>query len=314
MSVDLTYCYRLGFDTFAGIPQGGMEDVAVGVHAVFGVAMQSSADRRAGASAGPTAIREAAAEWVMPYRNQGDGAMVNLHTGEQTQLAHQSMVIDLGDVQGCELAGPGPLARVEELTAAIDARSGVPVLLGGDRVLQGALLRGLVRRDRRLAFVMLTNTLDACGDLFVPGTRLDACLRESVVVGLNGFQNERSWRRLREADVEQFPAEHIHESGLSQIQHAMRQLNQSGCAVCVLVDLEVVDSGFAAGTPGVDIGGLTPALFLALIDCLATIENLAGLAVVNCAPSLDARGHSEHLAAQALLKILGAVMFERAGG
>jgi len=314
MSVDLTYRYRLGFDTFAGIPQGSIEDVAVGVHAVFGVAMQSPAGRRAGASAGPTAIREAAAESVMPYRNQGDGAMVNLHTGAQTRLAHQPMVIDLGDVQGCELAGPGPLARVEELAAAIDARSGVPVLLGGDRVLQGAVLRGLVRRDRRLAFVMLTNTLDACGDLFVPETRFEACLRESVLVGLNGFQNERYWRRLREAGVQQFPAEHVHESGLRQIQHAVRQLNQSGCAVCVLVDLEVVDSGFAAGTPGVDIGGLTPALFLALIDCLATIENLAGLSVVNCAPTLDARGHSEHLAAQALLKILGAFMFERAEG
>ena len=314
MSVDLTYRYRLGFDTFAGIPQGSIEDVAVGVHAVFGVAMQSPAGRRAGASAGPTAIREAAAESVMPYRNQGDGAMVNLHTGTQTRLAHQPMVIDLGDVQGCELAGPGPLARVEKLAAAIDARSGVPVLLGGDHVLQGALLRGLVRRDRRLAFIMLTNTLDACGDLLIPGARLDECLRDSVVIGLNGFQNERSWHRLREAGGQQIPADHIHASGLNQVQLAVQRLNQSGCAVCVLIDLEVIDSGFAAGTPGVDIGGLTPALFLALIDCLATIENLAGLSVVNCAPTLDARGHSEHLAAQALLKILGAFMFERAEG
>jgi arginase family enzyme len=75
-------------------------------------------------------------------------------------------------------------------------------------------------------------------------------------------------------------------------------------AAFVVVDMSSVDMGHAAGASRDNVGGLEPAEFLAIVGRLASTVRLLGMAIVNLAPDRDPRGHSERLAARALLTLL----------
>jgi agmatinase len=79
---------------------------------------------------------------------------------------------------------------------------------------------------------------------------------------------------------------------------------------CLVLDMQVLDSGYASGTPQIDIGGMTPQQFMAASQRLRGLQALAGAAVFNCAPALDLRGHTEHLAAHGLVQAMASLLFE----
>ena len=82
--------------------------------------------------------------------------------------------------------------------------------------------------------------------------------------------------------------------------------NQILCAI----DAGVLDTGFAAGTPGLNVGGLTPLQLTEILSKANIASKLVGICVSNVAPLLDARGHSQYATAEALLAILGERLFE----
>ena len=269
MSANLTYRYRLGFDTFAEVPSGDFESIQPASHVVFGVPADSSSDRRSGTASGPTAIREATAEQISSYKRGGADALVNLHTGEVTMLKVKPRVIDLGDLHNARTPDTSTLAQVRAVASGIRNKSSVPVMLGGDSALLAPFVAGLASQERELVYVLLSNTLIAGLDSSIGGVDPYAALAGSLIMGTCGLQSASLWKTL------------------------------------------AADSGYASGTPGMDIGGLTPKVFNGIVELLSSIKNVAGVAVVNCAPTLDARGHTEHLAAQALLSIMRGVIFDR---
>lgn len=311
MSANLTYRYRLGFDTFAELPSGDFESIEPASHVVFGVPADSSSDRRSGTASGPTAIRDAAAEQISFYKRGGGDTLIDLHTNEVTKLKLRPRAIDLGDLHTARAPCVPNLAQVRTVVTSIRNKGSVPVMLGGDSALLAPFVAGLVCQERELVLVLLSNTLFADFDSSIGGVDTDAVLAGSLIMGTCGLQSANLWKTLVAAGTEIVSAETIHEQGIDRIAKSVHRLNELACDVCLLIDMEVLDSGYASGTPGIDIGGLTPKIFNGIVELLSSIENVTGVAVVNCAPTLDARGHTEHLAAQALLSIMRDVIFDK---
>jgi arginase family enzyme len=70
--------------------------------------------------------------------------------------------------------------------------------------------------------------------------------------------------------------------------------------VAVVLDLGVVDTGHAAGTPGLNVGGMSALDLLDTLRALAARARIVAMATIGLAPERDPRGHSELLAAEAL--------------
>ena len=71
----------------------------------------------------------------------------------------------------------------------------------------------------------------------------------------------------------------------------------------------VLDTGHAAGTSKVNVGGLTPEQLVELIGEIGRRE-LAGVVITNTASGLDHRGITEHAAAAGLLAAIRRYLFD----
>jgi len=131
-----------------------------------------------------------------------------------------------------------------------------------------------------------------------------------LILGANGIQPHENWKEIKKIHGKVISAEDIHEQGVEVALKAIQQFSLQYNQILCVIDAGVLDTGYAAGTPGLNVGGLTP---LQLIDILSKANlapKLAGICVSNVAPLLDTRGHSQYATAEALLAILGERLFE----
>ena len=77
------------------------------------------------------------------------------------------------------------------------------------------------------------------------------------------------------------------------------------------IDVSAVDTGHAAGTPTINIGGLDPEQILDILDQVSVHTRFAGCALTNVAPVFDKRGLSEYFAAEALSRVIAPVLWDR---
>ena len=130
-----------------------------------------------------------------------------------------------------------------------------------------------------------------------------------LAIGTNGIQPHKNWKEIKiHGNI--ISAEDIHDQGIDAASNEIQQFSLQNKQILCVVDAGVLDTGYAAGTPSLNVGGLSP---LQLIDILSKTnftEKLVGVCVSNVAPSLDARGHSQYASAEALLAILGERLFE----
>lgn len=105
-------------------------------------------------------------------------------------------------------------------------------------------------------------------------------------------------------------ADELYESPEQALATINAFLGQHQSLVCC-IDLECVDSGHAAGTPSINVGGPTPEQLIAVLAESDLAHALVGLAVTNVAPALDARGLSELTAAEAMLAVLDSRLFDK---
>ena len=77
-------------------------------------------------------------------------------------------------------------------------------------------------------------------------------------------------------------------------------------AAAVILDLDVIDTGHAAGACGLNVGGLSPAELFDAIDTIRTRFTPVAIALCNMAPARDPRGHTERIAAEALYRLVAA--------
>ena len=304
--------------TYAGFSERNLEEVTQGSIVVFGAPTDSTLPRRSGCSNGPKAIRQATMSALACYFNSPSKTVVSLDTGKTTRFKSEVIGIDLGDLADCTEVTTETLKQVEQLTAGVHDQGGLPVLLGGDgRILEG-LITGLQSSSSEFGLLVISNRLDIPRVNGLSSKALSSLLSVSpnsenyplLVLGANGIQPHENWKEIKKIHGNVISAEDIHEQGVELAVNAIQQFSLQNNQILCVIDAGVLDTGYAAGTPGLNVGGLTP---LQLIDILSKANlapKLVGTCVSNVAPLLDARGHSQYATAEALLAVLGERLFE----
>jgi hypothetical protein len=196
------------------------------------------------------------------------------------QPARASVGWDLGDAEG----------DCGTVCAAIRQRSGRPILVGGTI----AHAAELVRTARAKTVVQFSPRLDLPTDL-LDGRRL-------IAIGCHDLLPRSSVRRWREAGgiiVTATGDDPLTERLSRALEHA------SQAPSVLILDASVVDTGFAAGASGLNVGGLSPLEYLDAVQAALARFPIEGLAIINLAPERDPRGHSELLFAETVDAAVG---------
>ena len=304
--------------TYAGFSERNLEEVTQGSIVVFGAPTDSTLPRRSGCSNGPKAIRQATMNALTSYFNSPSKTVVSLDTGKTTRFKSEVIGIDLGDLADCTEVTTETLKQVEQLTAGVHDQGGLPVLLGGDgRILEG-LITGLQSSSSEFGLLVISNRLDIPRVNGLSSKALSSLLSVSpnsenyplLIVGANGIQPHENWKEIKKIHGNVISAEDIHEQGVEVALNAIQQFSLQNNQILCVIDAEVLDTGYAAGTPGLNVGGLTPLQLIEILSKANLAPKLVGTCVSNVAPLLDARGHSQYATAEALLAVLGERLFE----
>jgi arginase family enzyme len=265
---------------------------------------------RSGCSMGPAAIRKMAAEILKNYRDSPSGRVFDLETGKTCRLRDNRVGIDLGDMNGIYLLSEQNMETVRDAIAAIVEKRAVPVVLGGDARIAQPLLERIPDQGGVLLFtdkLTLPRLFDeAPTDIFSltpKGARL-------LIVGLNGYQDRVLMEKAAAADCTIITAEEIYSAGVESIGAQIRAFTEKLQKVVCIVNAEVLDTGFAAGTPMTNVGGMNPEQLMGITEKMDVGSKLSALCVAGVAPELDKRRHTEYLAAQAAIHILKEYLLE----
>lgn len=285
---------------FADAEFATLDDLKPDAIAVLGVPVDAPAPHRPGTAAGPLGLREASHAVLQPYLSSPSRTVTDIETGRKIRLRGDSAVLDIGDLAGCNPWSPTVSQAVTALVGEIVAHKAVPLLLGGDSRVAGALLDGLITQGQPPTCLVLSNKL-----VPAPGTS-----NANLYVGTNGLQPATHWNTCRDAGATVLSAEDIHANGIEAAIENITAYARGNQRLACCLDLEILDSGHAAGTPGINVGGLTPEQLTAILSGVPLTDKLAGIAVVNVAPTLDPRGLTEYAGAEALFALLGTRLFE----
>ena len=304
--------------TYAGFSETNIEEVSQGSIVVFGVPADSTLPRRSGCSNGPKALRRATMGALACYFNSPSKTVVSLDSGKATRFRSEVIGIDLGDLADCTEVTIDTLKQVEQVTAGVHEQGGLPVLLGGDgRILEG-LIAGLQSSTSEFGLLVISNRLDIPRVNGLASKALSSLMTVRpnpenyplLVIGANGIQPYENWKGIEGIQGNVISAEIIHEQGVEVAVNAIQQFSLQNKQILCVIDAGVLDTGYAAGTPGLNVGGLTPLQLTDILSKANVASQLVGIGVTNVAPLLDARGHSQYATAQALLAVLGERLFE----
>ena len=302
------------FATLFGFQFRNQSEITRGSIVAFGVPAQSAPPRRAGAELGPLAVRETSCDVLQSYLASPSRTAVDLSTGSTKRLRDFGGSLDLGDLECDGQVSTTDIARIAQVTGAIVSAGGLPVLLGGDhRVFEG-LVRGIQDGSTVPAIISFSDKIalpaaidDAPLSLATLATAAeDPC--SLLCIGVNGLQSAAAWGTSQSIEGRIITADELYEAREQALETIEGFIRRHRSLVCC-VDLEVVDAGHAAGTPSINVGGLKPEQLIDLLSALDLSDSLAGVAITNVAPKLDARGLTELAATEALLALLDSKIF-----
>jgi len=291
---------NLAATRFADADFGTLDDLTPAAIAIFGVPIDPPAPQRSGTAAGPLGLREASHAVLQPYLSSPSQTVTDIETGRKTRLRDDNAVLDIGDLLACNPWTSTASQTVAALVGEIVSQKAMPLLLGGDSRVVEALLDGMTVEGDSPACLILSNKL----------MRVPNASNAHLFVGTNGLQPATQWKTCRDAGGIVLSAEHIHVNGIEAAVDTIAAYIRQNQRFAVCLDLEILDSGHAAGSPGINVGGLTPQQLTAMLSGIDLADKLAGIAAVNVAPALDPRGLTELAAMEALLAILDTQLFE----
>ena len=274
--------------------------------AIYGIPWDSMAVGRSGASYGPRGIREIASTQFLSYNATWDFDLVDV-------LAP----VDCGDAQ----VVPGNPERSFEIAQAaisqIVAAGAVPVTLGGDHSVTIPAVRAVAEHVSDAGLVLIDAHLDTAID--VGGETLSNCCpitraieagfapERTVLIGISGWMNPRSeLAYCREHGITVIWLEDIWAQGVPAVlERALAIAGGTEGGIYLTVDVDSLDAAFAPGTSVPTPGGLTARELLELVRGLAR-SGLAGLDVVETAPSLEATSATAGIATRVVMDGLAA--------
>jgi agmatinase len=213
-----------------------------------------------------------------------------LDTGATVSLNQACSIVDIGD-----LASPLESEVLNTVCRLIDSPGAIPVVLGGPRELGGTCAASVAALETNVAIVHVSPTIVA-GDCFAG---VNTCF-----LGTNGLVPERLWQEANSANATIIGARQIYESGVESAANTLKAFLRDQQAVFWHIDAAVIDSGHAAGSPNLNIGGLSPEQLISILEGISQESRVVGCVVTNVAPTFDKRGLSEFVAAEALVRVL----------
>lgn len=277
--------------------------------ALFGVPFDGGTSYRPGARFGPRAVREASS-LLRPF-----------HPQLEVDPYRVLNVADIGDLPLNPLRMEDMLETVAGAVAAMTRAGALPVAVGGDHSVSLGLLRGVAAAFGPVGLLQFDSHLDIWDHYFsnryTHGSFLRRALEEGLVdgsrslqVGIRGplfgpedLEAERNW------GLEIIPAAEAVTCSVADLRERIRSRLQGG-PVYVTFDIDAVDPAYAPGTGTPEVGGLSSAQALALLQGLGGLE-LVGLDVVEVAPPYDWGQITALLAARILYEFLSVLARNR---
>jgi len=274
--------------------------------AIYGIPFDSMAVGRSGASYGPRGIREISSTQFLSYNATWD-----------FDLVEALAPVDCGDAA---IVPGNPEKSFEIAQAAISqivAAGAVPVTLGGDHSVTIPAVRAVAEHVSGAGLVLIDTHLDTAID--VGGEVLSNCCpitraveagfapERTVLIGISGWMNPRSeLAYCREHGITVIWLEDIWASGVAAtLERALQVAGGNDGGLYLTVDVDSLDAAYAPGTSVPTPGGLTARELLELVRGLAK-SGLAGLDVVETAPSLEATSATAGIATRVVMDGLAA--------
>ncbi|MFT5172421.1 MAG: arginase family enzyme [Gammaproteobacteria bacterium] len=284
--------------TFMASALGELSSVEAAHAAVLGVPVEQAPGKAASAVDGARAIREASLSILQGYTASPSRTVRDPESGQTSQLKCPLCCVDLGDLVVDDARENSLLIDATSAAKQITAAGAVPVFIGGQRAVFCTLLDSIVSRDNA-ALLLISH------DLALPSHAKGLPIAS---LGANGLQGRAHWQRVTESGTV-ISADQLHDEGVDGAVAAIAAFVAGYQSIYCLVDMAVLDTGHAAGTPDANIGGLSPQQLVDVVAKLNLSARLAGVAVTNVAPGLDLRAQTEFVAAQVLTTLLSHYLF-----
>ena len=245
---------------------------------VMGIPYDLGTSGRAGARAGPNAIRQASA---------------NLRWEEKRwpwnfALAQRLRVADYGDVQFMSGDSEDMLSQVEAHARRITAAGKTLVGLGGDHFVTLPLLRATAATHGKLALIHFdahTDTYDE-EEKYNHGSMFHHAPREGLIDPAHSVQIgiRTDYDRTNHA-FQVIDAPQANERSVEDTVQAICE-RVGGQPAYLTFDIDCLDPAFAPGTGTPVVGGMTTSRVMSILQGLSQL-NIVGFDVVEVAPSYD---------------------------
>jgi arginase family enzyme len=270
--------------------EASLDEVSEGAVTFVGAPIDPAPGHRSSTALGPNALRLALDDVLSVFLGSSSGAIEDKDSGTTVKLNPATPLLDVGD-----LVSPFSVDTVKSVIELTQSSGAIPIVLGGSRDLVSPCLESVASLDAEIACVHLSPKM-------LPGDRVQGV--STCFVGINSLIPQALWDDASAANAPVICAGQVYEEGVEVAIQSLRAFLQNQESVFWHIDAAVVDSGHAAGTPDLNIGGLSPEQLLAVLDGVAQETRVVGCVVTNVAPSFDKRGLSEFVAAEALLRVL----------
>lgn len=247
---------------------------------VAGVPLDIGTTNRAGARAGPLAVRHASRMLV-----DGDNP-ANWRDPSRLGLADVGdFTLALGDI-------PASLASIEQQAA----RFSHLIAIGGDHTITLALLRALAKRSGPVGMVHFDAHVDTWpdnfGQPFAHGSVFYHALIEGLIdprrmiqIGIRSPVARAVYEWTLARGVRIVSAEEVHMTGPPAVADLVRATVGAG-PVYLSFDIDAIDPGQAPGTGTPEVGGLFTWQVMAILKRLGGLD-FRGMDVVEVAPAYD---------------------------
>ena len=315
-----------GPDTFLRSPLVEFEDIKPGMVVVNGAPLTWR--QSAGENEGPRWIRESSLAIADKLLNAGDGGIRDLATGRVMTVPKEPRLVDVGDLNTYP---PDPMKSIEGISggvAEVVRRGGFSACLGGGHFIGYPSCLGFCRAlseaqpTAKVGYIHIDHHLDFHDESpgwgrYNSGTNarrimeIDSVVPSSMVwVGIAGPAHLGPVEIIRRMGATIFTGQDILDMGASEVGKRAGELASKGCDYIYLsFDIDVIDSGFAAGTGSPSFAGITPKMVLDIMQELTEFP-IGSMDLVETTPFLDTSDRTARIAAESLVRLIAPRIFD----
>lgn len=274
--------------------------------AILGVPYDMGCQYRSGARFGPRGIRQASTLFSFGHSGAYD------YEKDILFLANDKVsIVDVGDVDIIHTDSTTSLKNAELAVRSLLKQGVIPVVLGGDHAVTGAIIAAydlyddvhVLQIDAHLDFVN-----ERHGVRYGHGNCMRRASEMAHISGLTqvGIRNVSSSNQQDYYDAQQagshiFSVRQYRKWGLDTILETI----PSGKKLYVTIDIDSFDPSIAPGTGTPSHGGFTYYEVLELLEAVCQRNHIVGVDLCEVAPAYDPTEVTSTLAAQLLLNFMG---------